>query len=106
MSDCKFGKWLLEGNMIYALQPCTWPGKAFAENRWWASVQRGRGCTEAETEVIAAKMRAAPDLYEALDSILSEHQEPDVNGYTDITVPNELMEKARAALAKAGGEKT
>lgn len=47
---------------------------------------------------------AVDDLIAALTDVLAEDTEPDVGGYQIVTIPNDVHERARAALARATGE--
>lgn len=62
--------------------------------------QSGRTCGRDEWEANASLIAAAPDLYEALELLLN-----DVEHYPAWQRPCHAVDSARAALAKARGEK-
>ena len=77
-------------------------------NRWWAQVQAAgpERASKAECEAVAAKMRAAPELYEALDRLFDLANHFNVSGvyFTEDDTNREALEYAETILAKARGE--
>jgi hypothetical protein len=124
------GPWLRIGTTVYALMHDGWKrGVEQFKNRFTVQVQRDRECSEEEAEANARLIAAAPDLLEALESLLSrderntcQHEETHRGGtiweicdscgakWSDDRSPKpewkdpEEWANARAAIAKATQE--
>jgi len=90
------GPWLRDGRTVYALQDSK---SKFVdkENRFSAGFYSGNGCPEAEVIANATLAAAAPELLEALELILSYHDDGNCK------LHKEDVAMARAAIAKALG---
>lgn len=103
MSD---GKWIRVGRLVYALQHAGYRrGVEQFENRFSASVQPGRGVSEAEAERVAALMHAAPELLEALRGFIGTGTGlagwlPGVGNVVSRCVTEDEWNKWRALLAR------
>lgn len=101
MSEPKFtaGPYERVGTTVYALQHYGWrKGKEEFCNRIYANVQRGPDCTEDEAEAVARLFQAAPEMFEAIQSLVD---------WCDKSGQGEALwcvQLARAALDKATGE--
>ena len=96
------GPWKLEERSIYALQHAGWrKGEEQFENRFYASVQAGRGTPTEELEANARLIAAAPELLHELEHLV-RLMEP----YEDrLPFPGlATLNGARAAIKKARGE--
>jgi len=102
MSKFTPGEWLVDGATVYALQDCVWLGLPTKENRFSANVQ-GKA-PEEELIANAHLIAAAPDMYEALDTLVA------VVGLTAFKhegqrqALQEAVDLSVAALKKARGE--
>lgn len=83
-------EWVRDGKMVYALED--------GENRFYAAFYPGRNCRKGESEANAQLAMAAPDLLEALKSII----ELQTRGY--VVLGDKYTDMARAAISKALGE--
>lgn len=99
------GPWLRIDTLVYALQDSDPPwfrdGKRQKENRFDATVQ-GFKCPAEEKAANAALIAAAPELYEALATLLSATNPGNVDRHTSDC--RCCYHEALAALAKARGE--
>lgn len=71
MSKHTAGPYLRDGRFVYASTMYALPsGKPMEVNRFSASVSPGHECSQDEAEAVARLFAAAPELLEALESVL------------------------------------
>ena len=95
MSDFNGTKqeWVRDGTMVYALEG--------GENRFYAGFSPGRNCLNGEVEANAQLAVAAPELLEALISMVDIATTWNSSPYAEKLG---RVKKARAAIAKAIGK--
>ena len=90
------GPWLIQGNTVYALMHHVWrKGVELFKNRFSVQLSFDSSCSKEEIEATKQLIAAAPDLLDALQSII---EDIDSEFGTDCD-----YNKARAAIAKATG---
>ena len=90
------GPWLIQGNTVYALMHHGWrKGVEMFKNRFSVQFSFDSSCSKEEIESTKQLIAAAPDLLNALQSIIDDI---DSEFGTDCD-----YNKARAAIAKATG---